>query len=156
MRSMSECCNFLSIAILVALTLGLCLGCFGDPELHPVTGKVTLQGKSYERLIVYFRPLQGEISQFNMGVGETDGSGNLALRSSAGNGLAAGTYRVAFSCMTVRGTGAVPGMDEKADDNQNIQMVERVPTKYADLENSPVEFEVRAGTNEFIFDIPKS
>lgn len=131
------------------------VGC-GEPALHPVSGKVTLGGSSYNRLLVYFRPVDGSPQPYNMGVGETDAQGNLSLRSTAGMGMATGKYRVFFSCMTVKGQRGGVGMDEKADDDRRTQVVEIVPEIYRDENTSPVEFEITAGDNEFIFDIPRS
>lgn len=144
------------IALIFAVLLLTAAGCGGEPTLYPVTGGVTLGGKPYERLIVYFRPINSKVNTYNMGVGETDDQGNLLLRSTAGNGLAAGKYRVSFSCMTIVGSGKTINTDEKADDNRNVVVVERVPAPYNSQEDSPVEFQITRGANEFIFDIPAS
>ena len=80
-----------TLSLLIALTIGC-----GEPELHSVSGKVTLNGRSYNRLLVYFRPIDTPTKPYNMGVGETDAEGNLALRSTAGMGLARGKYKVFF------------------------------------------------------------
>lgn len=132
----------------------LALGC-GDPPLHPVTGKVTLDGKAYERLIVYFRPMDGKPSEFNIGVGETDHTGKLTLRSTAGGGLQKGMYRVSFTCVVpANKSGAATGLsDEKSDDDRRLVTKELVPDEYASQE-SPVEFEVQSGDNVFEYDIP--
>jgi hypothetical protein len=144
--------------LLIAFLCGFLLGCGGDPELHSLSGKVTLGGKSYSRLLVYFRPSEGKIDQFNLGVGETDESGELSLRSTAGMGLAAGKYRVSFSCMQPEGAKANISTDEKPDDDRNVKMVELVPEPYDNENNadsSPLEFEIKPGMeNRFEFDIP--
>lgn len=133
-------------------------GCGGDPPLHALGGKVTLGGKSYSRLLVYFRPIEGQVNQFNLGVGETDAAGVLSLRSTAGMGLMAGKYRVSFSCMQPKGGTTTAGTDEKPDDDKNIQMVELVPAPYdneSNADTSPLEFEIKAGVeNYFEFNIP--
>lgn len=150
--------SMLFITMLVGcLILG---GCGGDPPLHTLSGKVTLGGKSYSRLLVYFRPMEGKVNQFNLGVGETDAAGVLRLRSTAGMGLVAGKYRVSFSCMQPKNNRAAENMkpDEKPDDDRNIQMEELVPTPYdneTNADTSPLEFEVKPGIeNLFEFDIP--
>jgi hypothetical protein len=143
-------CLILSLASISAI------GC-GDPALHPVSGKVTLGGKSYNRLIVYMRPIEGEVTPFNLGVGETDASGKLSLRSSAGGGLAEGKYRVSFTCVQEVGNpdSAVGTSDEKNDDDRSLVTEELVPEPYSSDDNSPVEFDVTASeANEFIYDIP--
>jgi hypothetical protein len=130
------------------------VGC-GDPELHPVTGKVTLDGKAYPRLLVYMRPIKGEVDKFRLGVGETDQTGSLTLRSTAGDGLAEGKYRVSFSCMVAKGGGVDElNPNEKYDDNPKLITEELVPLPYASDADSPVEFEISPGTNEFVYDIP--
>ena len=163
---MSRCCQTRillatqSSSFVCVLLLVLFVGCYGDPPLHQVTGKVTLDGKSYSRLLVYMRPMEGEVNQFNLGVGETDAAGVLSLRSTAGDGLAAGKYLVSFSCMQPKG--AKPdteiGVDEKPDDDRSVQMVELVPEPYdneSNADSSPLEFEIKPGEpNRFEFDIP--
>ncbi len=138
----------------------LCLsGCAGDPPLHSLSGKVTLGGKPYPRLLVYFRPIEGKVNQFNLGVGETDANGVLSLRSTAGMGLMAGKYRVSFSCMQPKGRPAnqVQSSDEKPDDDRNVEMVELVPAPYdndTNADTSPLEFEIKPGMdNVFEHDI---
>ncbi len=140
---------------LCILLLVLSVGCQNDPPLFPVSGRVTLGGKSYERLIVYFRPIGREVNKFNLGVGETDANGILRLRSTAGAGLAAGKYRVSFSCMAVKGGQVVDALSEKVDDNRTLEIKELVPSPYCEDDNSPQMFEVTAGgENRYDFDIP--
>ncbi|RCS52643.1 hypothetical protein DTL42_07330 [Bremerella cremea] len=136
--------------------LSLLVGC-GDPALHPITGKVSLDGKTYERLLVYFHPLDRNPDQFSIGVGETDKDGVLLLRTTAGPGIAAGTYRVTFSCIqAIRGgkTVTLGAASEKADDDRSLVTKDIVPTPYGSKTNSPVEFVVKSGENVFEFDIP--
>lgn len=146
-------CRLLAGWASLFICLVLSQGC-GPPDLHPVKGKVTLGGKSYARLLVYFRPINQQANAYTMGVGETDAEGNLGLRSTAGDGLAAGRYRVHFSCPVASDRRGIIQTDEKADDNRSVKVVEQVPGKYADPENSPVEFEIESGENLFEFDIP--
>jgi hypothetical protein len=130
-------------------------GCSGPPDLHPITGKVTLGGKPYKRLIVYFRPKDKPVNEYNLGVGETDKKGELTLRTTAGNGLAPGVYRVSFSCIVTSDGKSLGISDEKADDDRFLETEEIVPEPYSDDELSPVEFEVKSrGENRFDFDIP--
>ena len=138
-----------------AMVLVVLAGC-GDPPLNPIEGKVTLGGKSYERLLVYFRPIGREVDRFTLGVGETDKDGILVLRSTAGDGLAAGKYRVCFNCYIAQ-NGGTQGLGEKSDDDRTLVTKDIVPPPYNDPEASPVEFEIRKGeTNTFEYDIPTS
>ena len=147
-----------SVSFLTAIFAILFLVGCGDPKLHQVTGKVTLDGKPYERLLVYMRPTEGPVDQFRMGVGETDADGVLTLRSTAGDGLAEGTYRVSFSCMVPKSGGkTVEVLDpsEKHDDDRKLITVELVPMPYASDAESPVVVEIGDDqSNELIYDIP--
>jgi hypothetical protein len=144
--------------MVILLSSAVLAGCGGDPPLHSLGGKVTLGGKAYPRLLVYFRPIEGNITTFNLGVGETDAAGVLSLRSTAGMGLMAGKYRVSFSCMQPKGRPISANADEKPDDDRSIEMIEMVPEPYDNENNadtSPLEFEVKAGVENFYeFDIP--
>ncbi|QDV45374.1 hypothetical protein Enr13x_52510 [Stieleria neptunia] len=145
-----------TLLLIGLLTAACSTGC-GDPQLHQVTGKVTLGGVPHERLLVYMRPIDEKVDKFRMGVGETDAAGVLTLRSSAGDGLAAGHYRVSFSCMVPKGVGNQEALDpnEKHDDNPKLITEEIVPDPYSSDAESPVEFEIgRSDVNEFVFDIP--
>ena len=147
--------------LLATIVLTTLVGC-GDPPLNPVEGTVTLGGKSYDRLLVYFRPLDGPAKNYSIGVGETDKDGELGLRSTAGDGLAAGKYRVCFNCYVTKGRNAKPNAsiglsDEKSDDDQTLETEDIVPAPYNDPEASPVEFVIKRGiTNIFEYDIPTS
>jgi hypothetical protein len=132
-------------------------GCGGPPPLHPVTGKVTLGGKPYDRLIVYFRP-EGEVTAFNLGVGETGPDGTMpAVRCSHGVGLQAGTYKVTFTCMAAKGGKKPAAAGEKPDDDRSVSMVELVQPPFDDKTSQATTtktFTVVAGANTFEFDIP--
>ena len=142
--------------LLLAIFLLGSFGCNSEPELHKLTGKVTLGGKSYNRLLVYFRPVDRDVDVYRLGVGETDAQGNLQLRSTAGDGLAAGEYRVNFSCLQAGRNGEFVGMsNEKPDDNPNVVAIELVPSPYSDETNSPVTFQIKSNQDNFFeFDIP--
>ena len=157
---MSSLSRFKS-AILTSLAL-LLVACFSacnsEPKLYPLTGKVTLGGKAYERLIVYFRPINKQVETYNLGVGETDRQGNLALRSSAGDGLAAGKYRVTFTCLRQESSDEPIGArgEKPEDSDRSVVAVELVPEAYREgIGASTVEFEIKKNKpNNFVFDIP--
>jgi hypothetical protein len=115
-------------------------------------------GKGYERLIVYLRPVSGTVTEYNLGVGETDKSGTLTLRSTAGNGLQAGEYKVTFTYKIPKTGGSKPvGPDEKPDDVAGVEFIELVPPPYDDgtsSETTPQRFTVKPGENVLEFDIP--
>ena len=139
-----------TIIFLSILVTGM--GC-GDPELFSLKGKVTLGGEAKKRLIVYFDPINADVNKFNLGVGETDEEGNLTLRSTAGNGLAAGNYRVSFT-YPVSESGQSAGLSDKKNEETTVETIEMVPDPYCDRQNSPVEFYIKRAENEFTYDIP--
>lgn len=145
-------------SVIASLAVLATVGC-GDPPLYPVTGKITLNGKSYDRLLVYMDPVEDEVTAFNKGVGETDVTGKLVMNSTASTaeqqGLAAGKYRVHFNCWMQKGQ-AIGLSDEKPDDsNKTLETEDIVPSPYNDPLDSPVIFEVKRGQeNVFEFDIP--
>jgi len=142
------------LAVATCLVAAL-VGC-GDPKLHPISGRVTLDGKPYERLLVYMRPMERDATKFNIGVGETDSRGQLTLRSTAGDGLEQGLYRVSFSCMVSSKAGQeVLSGSEKHDDDRTLVTEEKVPEPYSSDIDSPEVFEVKANANNYYqFDIP--
>src|SRR5262245_6524943 len=147
-------------ALLVAFAgLGVA-GCGkSDPPVYPITGKVTLGGKAYPRLLVYFRPVSGESTGFNNAVGETDKDGNLTVRSTGGLGLQTGEYKVTFTCLVPKTNSAAAAKLTNSDkpDEQGVTTVELVPTSHCDktaTESTPVRFTVTSGENIFTFDIP--
>ncbi len=134
----------------------LLVGCGQDTTLHAISGQVTLAGVPRERLLVYFRPIGKLVNEYNLGVGETDKTGRLTLRSTAGDGLVKGKYRVTFSYGLTKINGreiALP--TDRKEESTTVVSVEQVPEKFTDSDQSPVEFEVVAGSeNRLEFDIP--
>lgn len=142
------------------LILPFISGCGGKPPIHPVKGKVTLGGKAYPRLLVYFRPISGPITESNMAVGETDAEGKITFHSSAGDGLQSGEYKVSFTCMVNKKGAIVSSTTDKPDDISTETFLELVPQPYDDgtsADSTPVRFTVKAKEeNNFVFDIPTS
>ena len=140
------------------LPLVLSLGCSGDPPLQPVSGKVTIDGQSYERLIIYMDPVDGPVTAFNKGVGETDVKGDYTMNSTASTaeemGLAAGEYRVYFNCWMRKGQ-ATGLANEKPDENsRTLETEDIVPPPYNSPQDTPLRFTVEGGQeNKFDFDI---
>lgn len=144
-----------AVAVLVG-SLALATGCGRPPALYPVTGKVTLGGKGYPRLLVYFRPASGLVTEYNHAVGETDKDGALGIRSAAGNGLQAGEYRVTFALYLDNRSGKAVGGTDKPDES-GLSTRQVIPSPYDDetsQSKTPVTFSVKPGENSFSFDIP--
>ena len=121
--------NFL--AIFSCLLMLFALGCSqGDrPELAPVTGTVTLDGKPLERAAMMFRPEEGRASR-----GITDASGHyelIYLRDIRGARI--GSHTVSIMTRT------------------ESRPVERVPAKYN--KQSTLTREVKDEQNVFDFEL---
>lgn len=149
-------------AILVLVTTLTMLASCGKsaPPVYPVSGKVTLGGKAYKRLLVYFRPANGPVNEYNMAVGETDDQGTLAVQGNAGVGMPVGEYKVTFTCQVPKGNksnAAKAGPDDKPSE-LGYETVELVPDSHAEgkaNETSTVLFTVKkSGDNVFTYDIP--
>ncbi|MFO0263331.1 MAG: hypothetical protein ACK53V_17030, partial [Planctomycetota bacterium] len=63
-----------------------------------------------------------------------------------------GKARDSFRWVQVRGPFVDP--EKKIDNDRGIEYDELVPEKYANADESPVEFEIKPGSNVFEFDIP--
>ena len=155
-------CDSLAVGLSVSILIVVFAGCQSEPAIFPVTGKVTLGGKTYSRLIVYMDPLEGAATRHNKGIGETDENGVLKLATSAGDGIAAGKYRVSFACFRSPKGGSFDAVNQKPGEAGNRKdgpgsnaPVNIVPEPYRSAENSPVEFTIGSGTNHYEFDIPK-
>lgn len=137
-----------------------CAGCENKPPpIYEVKGKVTLGGKAYPRLLVYFRPASGEVNQFNFAVGETDKDGMLVVRSNIGAGVPTGEYKVTFTCKVPKQKTAAADKltSEDKPSELGLTMIELVPDSHSEgkgIETTPVRFTVTSGENVFNFDIP--
>lgn len=128
------------------------------PPVYPITGKVTIGGKAYPRVICYFRPANEPVTQYTIGVTETDKDGNFpGIRNNAGTGLPAGEYKVTFSCTVVKSSGAALKEDDKPSE-LGVATIELVPDEYVEgkaNETTVVRTTVKKQDgNEFVFDIP--
>jgi len=146
--------------MLVAL---LCLvGCGeGKPDLYPVTGVVTLDGKPVEGANVSFSPSS---EGAELAVGQTDASGKFTLTTpQIGEGATAGSYSVSIT----KSAGATKWEDPRAsggtlteeqkksimDQARNAaKPVSPIPDKYANGQTSGFTADVKKdGENNFEF-----
>ena len=105
----------------------------GKPQLAPVTGLVTLDGKPVAGGTVLLLPKERRPA-----LGHTDRNGRFTLSTfEEGDGALPGTYRVAIILIRER-----EGKTEWI-----------VPKKYADPKTSGLSVEVRPGENRFDFDL---
>ena len=87
--------------LLWSVTLGLCLGCESAPEgpaRYPVAGQVTFQGAPVTQTRIRFENDTGSISTW----AELNAEGRYDIRTQAGPGLPAGTYKITL--LPVRAT----------------------------------------------------
>jgi len=122
----------LRIVSLMLLPL-LTAGCSDGPEMHPVTGTVTLDGKPLEGASVVFHPIEKEGA---LAAGKTDAQGKYELRIREQPGALAGKYQV-----TVLLTKTV-GQRKNPDSDDDLKMTYIVPKKFNDPGTSGLEEEV--------------
>jgi hypothetical protein len=120
--------------VVLLLLLGTAVGCGGG--LHPVRGKVTYDdGTPLTKGLVVFESMGGKPAVTARGDVQTDGSYQLSTNK-PGDGVPAGKYRVLVSAQEygdIDGPARPPAFDRR----------------YMDFSTSGLEFEVKAGPNEF-------
>jgi hypothetical protein len=130
----------LSMAVTVTLTFAL-VGCDSGPITHPVSGKITIDGKqppAGTKIDVAFVPVSGgSIAQT-----EADPSGQFTLVSANGSpGTQPGKYRVGITCML--STPPAPSKGGETEVKLGSEPFE-----------SRQEVEVKPSDNSFTFDVP--
>ena len=165
-----------STVIFSGLILAALGGCrdSGLPEVVPVTGSVSFQGKPLAGATVTFFAKEGKLAAGELAFGTTDAEGHFRLRSQAGptealNGAIAGEHRVTISKL-------VPpqGMTEevyqqkveaeKAAGESGVYgaprevvppRVELLPGQYSDAQQTTLTASVKEGEkNDFQFRVP--
>lgn len=125
------------------------IGCGGDPnapDLHPISGTVTMDGKPLDGATVFFRP--SGVTKGNGSFGKTDASGKYTLRADrGGEGAVEGTYDVMIS-REVNSDGT-PVSDVVADPNAAAAVDggirESVPAAYSNYQRPTLNATVPAG-----------
>jgi hypothetical protein len=158
-----------SLFVLLGVGLLLIAGC-GDsgPSLSPVSGKVTRGGKPLEKVLVTFYPVSGGVGSSGM----TGSGGSFILISQSGRpGAVAGKHKVTISLPDsgghTGGTGATDwakmakdrdariGAGKDGAPAAEVKSEEKVPSEYADVSKTPLEFTVAAGSNTFEIPLPE-
>jgi hypothetical protein len=120
------------------LLLPAAAGC--GQGLYPVRGRVTFEdGKPLSKGIVIFESKDGEKAVTARGDIQADGSYRLGTHK-PGDGAPAGTYRVLVA------------------PREDVDAPERNPAfdrRYRDFNTSGLEFEVKAGPNEFPIEVTR-
>ncbi len=156
---------------LSSLLLVSIVGCSGSsgPALYSVIGTLTRGGQPVAGVTVTFTPVDGGPSS----AGRTSENGKFALVSQTGKaGAVAGTHKVTVSKPQVASTSgdfdmsnpafqeAMMKQRESANDPKNKgKIVEEkassdIPAEYSDPLNTPLEYTVESGANEFDIVIP--
>ncbi|MBN2294795.1 MAG: carboxypeptidase regulatory-like domain-containing protein [Pirellulales bacterium] len=136
----------LSVAVVV-------FGCGKDPnlpELHAVTGTVTLDGKPLHNAVVIFYPTG--TTRGTRAYGRTDSEGRYSLTSSKlGEGAPAGSYSVTVSHLTMPDGSPMP--KDKDFDPMTMSYKENLPAQYSQRHATKLTATVPEGGGEVDFEL---
>ena len=150
----------LCVAAACCLVCLVTIGCgSGGPELGPVTGKVTLDGKPVTNGLVTFMPIGGG----RPATGKTDANGQYALIGVDGKGALLGQHRVTVTTVAeavvvteMRSDSAEYAKQAVANpsDYNSAKVVEPIPERY----NTKTELtkEVKSGDNVIDLELTSS
>jgi hypothetical protein len=132
-----------------AFVIGV-LGCGGDSgppkvDVHPVTGKVTVDGKALTGCTIVFSTENPEVGAESGYSGELGADGSYTLTGNDGAaGAAPGKYKVTFTLPLEAAKAAMTAGDGEPGSEVAASPF---PKEYASAETSPKEVEVTAGDN---------
>jgi hypothetical protein len=133
--------------VVVALPALLAVGCGGGPNLAPVSGVVTVDGKPYPNAVVSFQPL-AQPGSTDTGMGSsavTDENGRYTLTTIDGkNGATVGKHKVRIQTKRENTNAVVDpskGSDDKPDDGGRPRKTQSEPI--------PLEWFSDTGGKEF-------
>ncbi|MBA4030563.1 MAG: hypothetical protein C0478_06685 [Planctomyces sp.] len=118
------------------------------PDLHPVTGTVTLNDKPAAGVLVRFIPKSGTLGDGGNGLTDQDGRFSLTYRGEKA-GVPAGEYAVAFSKF------AMPDGSSVSPDIQpeSVGAKQVIPARYTSGERSGYLASVSKGSNNFDYSL---
>lgn len=127
------------------LMCSFCVGCGSKPEgpeLGPVTGVVLLNEEPLENADLFFMPIESTPGVGGQGRSKEGGKFEVVYFR-GGEGLPAGTYRVAVSYRLMPDGTPVP----EGDDTPPIESpaTESLPAKYSSKDNSELQVKVEPG-----------
>ena len=126
------------LGVLAAMLSTLGCGSRGGLDLATVRGTVTYQGKPLDHGEVVFVPIEGTPGPQAMGAIGPDGS--FAIKTAGKDGAAVGKHKVKVICRRV----VTP------EEAKNLVIGELLtPAIYAQDAKTPLEFEVKKGTNTY-------
>lgn len=136
------------------LVVGVLVGCGSGvkpeviPPLHPVTGKVTLDGQPVEKVAVTFVPAENNTG--NGASGSTDAEGRFTLTYRTGDpGIPAGDYIVLCTKLTMPDGSPIPEGQTAAD----VMAVDQIPERYRRTDNPRNAVSVPEGGKNFDLDL---
>jgi hypothetical protein len=144
---------------LLAVGLAMLPGCSGrgGPELAPVSGKITLEGKPLAGAHVTFTAKDAP----RAALGTTDAQGLYQLTTFRPNdGAVLGKHTVTVT-MPAKGTAEMSAAKPDAAYGEAMRQASKgvaprgseIPAKYANPATSELSAEVKKGKNEFSFDL---
>jgi hypothetical protein len=140
-------------ALLVLVTS---LGCESNNPVHPVRGKVTFEGQPLAGGgSIALIPLVDQPGQTAGGEIAEDGSYKLSTYKD-GDGSMAGEFRVVIYQVTEKEPEITEDGQAVAKAASSVPMEDRIPTVYADAQNSPLRAKVDGSTNEINFDLKRN
>jgi hypothetical protein len=117
----------------LAAGLTIALGCSRGPQMHSVSGTVTMDGKPLDGASVVFNPVTEDGL---LAAGKTNADGMYELRTQEQAGAVAGSYKVTVLLTKVTGTRKNPDSDD------DLKMTYIVPSTFSDPETSGLEAKV--------------
>lgn len=139
-------------AVLFAASIWV-MGCGGKPagpEVIPVSGTVTLDGKPLADARVTFYP---QVPKVNPSIGMTNAEGKYQLSHGAARGAVPGSYKVIVEHY-VMPDGKPFKQDQEGMDIEQMKMQGKVapgvPAQYSDVNQSPLKGEVTKGKTNVI------
>lgn len=145
MKSTTRTVHSFGMTCLAVILTGALAGCGGSsdlPDLVPVSGTVTLDGKPLEGASVFFE-LQDDVEGKKSSFGQTDSSGKYELTFGGGTGARPGKHLVKISKQESAGG--------DAEGSGASEVKQLVPEKYNN--KSELTVEVSADSAEHNFDL---
>jgi hypothetical protein len=129
--------------VLIALLPAALTSCSSSESLHPVTGKVLLNGEPLDGAIVAFHPEGNRDVSIEHPIGSAQPDGSFTLATGQSPGARAGKYLVTIICPD-RSKAKSAGMGFASQ----FDTEDRLKGAYADLANSKIAVEIKPGPNQ--------
>lgn len=137
--------------VLVALAAAGC----GEPAVHPVKGRVMLEGKPMKGGgSIAFMPVDGRPGKAAGGEIKEDGTYEL-MTHKPGDGSMAGEFRVVIHQSTDREPDATKDGEKAGRAVTVVGAADRIPAIYSDPARSPLKANVEGKANELDFDLKR-